>query len=159
MSRVARTLMTILATLGIALLIPVSTVVAAECSLTASPRTGVPGTEFVFTGNGFPLTTLSMTRGDGAPVVFDMSADLDAQGRFTLTPRDTDVGRWRAVAAGCADGAAIRVALPPTATAAPAEATTEDETTRLAGMTLLGVLFLGATALLLPRLTRAARSR
>ena len=70
------------------------------------------------------------------------------------------MGKWRAVAAGCDDTASIRVTLPPTATEARASTTTPppDDKMQFAGLTLLGVLFLGATALLLPRLTRAARA-
>lgn len=160
MNRVARTLSTILATIGLALLVPVSTVVAADaCSLTVSPRTGVPGTEFVFKGKGFTPTTLSLSRGDADPVVVDVSDATDDRLRFALVAQDVDVGRWRAKAAGCADTASIRVTLPPTSTAPTTIATAPDQTTQLAGMTLLGVLFLGTTALLLPRVTRAARSR
>ena len=80
--------------------------------------------------------------------------------RFELLAEDTNVGKWRAVAAGCDAAVSIRVTLPPTAT--EASATTPppppDDTMQLAGLTLLGVLFLAATALLLPRLTRAARA-
>jgi hypothetical protein len=160
MNRVARTLSTILATLGLALLVPASTIAAADCSLSASPRTGAPGTEFVFRGEGFSPTTLSLTRGDDAAVVVDVSDAVDESFRFALVAQDTDVGRWSAVAAGCEDTTSIRVTLPPTTTAdTSAMATAPDETAELAGMTLLGVLFLGATALLIPRLTRAARSR
>lgn len=156
MNRVARILSAIIATLGLALLVPVSTVVAADCSLSVSPRTGVPGTEFVFTGTGFTPTTLSLTRGDDAAVVIDVTGASNEE-LFTLVADDPDVGRWRAEAAGCEDTVSIRVTLPPTATEAPAAA--PDDTAELAGMTLLGVLFLGATALLIPRLTRAGRSR
>ena len=162
MNRVARTLSTILATLGLALLVPLSTVAAADCSLTVSPTTGVPGTEFVFKGKGFTPTTLTLTRGDEAPQV-DRRERRHRRRRSSsaLVAEDTDVGNWRAVAAGCEDAASIRVTLPPTATEARDhdDQPPPDDTAQLAGMTLLGVLFLGATALLLPRLTRAARSR
>ena len=67
MNRVARSLTTILAILGLALLMPVGSVAAADCSLTVSPKTGAPGTEFVFRGKGFTPTTLTLTRGDEAP--------------------------------------------------------------------------------------------
>jgi hypothetical protein len=160
MSRLARTLLTILATLGLALLLPIGTTMAADCSLTASPRTGAPGTEFVFKGKGFTPTTLTLTRGDETPQVVDVSGGSSTAFRFSLIAGDADVGKWHAVAEGCSDTVSIRVTLPPTTTSsAAAEAATTDDTTELAGMTLLGVLFLGATALLLPRLTRAARSR
>ncbi len=66
MSRVARTLSTVIATLGLALLLPLGTTSAADCTLTATPRTGAPGTEFVFKGTGFVPTTLSLTRGNEA---------------------------------------------------------------------------------------------
>ncbi len=160
MSRVARTLLTILATLGLALLLPVGTTTAAGCSLTATPRTGAPGTEFVFKGNGFTPTTLTLTRGSEPPQVIDVSGGSSTSFTFSLVASDPDVGKWHADAAGCRRTTAIRVTLPPTTTSsADATATATDDTTELAGVTLLGVLFLTATALLLPRLTRAARAR
>ena len=141
---------------------PVGTVAAADCSLTVSPKSGAPGTEFVFKGKGFTPTTLTLTRGDEAarrssPWAMAPSTPSSS----ASSPRTPTSGKWRAVADGCerhrqhprdpaAHGDRPR---PPQPTAAP---TTRPQ---LAGMTLLGVLFLGATALLLPRLTRAARSR
>jgi hypothetical protein len=159
MSRLARTLLTILATLGLALLLPIGTTMAADCSLTASPKTGAPGTEFVFKGKGFPATTLTLTRGDETPQVITVGDGSSTAFKFSLVAGDADVGKWRAVAEGCSDTVSIRVTLPPTTTSSAAAEPVTDDTTELAGMTLLGVLFLGATALLLPRLTRAARSR
>ena len=160
MSRVTRTLLTIIATLGLALLVPISSVVAADCSLTGSPKSGVPGTKFVFKGQGFAHTTLTLTRGHEDPQSTQVGDGTGNSFRFELVAGDIDVGRWTAVAEGCEDTASIRVTLPPTATEAPTTtASATDETAQLAGMTLLGVLFLGATALILPRLTRAARSR
>ena len=160
MNRVARTLTTILATLGLALLVPVSTVVAADCSLTVTPHSGVPGTQFVFKGKGFPPTTLTLTRGDEAPQSIPVGDGTGNSFKFALVAQDIDVGRWSAVADGCEDTAAMRVTLPPTTTATADTADApQDDTAQLAGMTLVGVLFLGATALFIPRLTRAARSR
>jgi hypothetical protein len=159
MNRVARSLTTILATLGLALLVPVGTVTAADCSLTVAPKTGNPGTEFVFKGKGFTPTTLTLTRGEEAPQVVDVSGPTGTSFKFSLVASDPDVGKWRAAAAGCSDVASIRVTLPPTATDSAVTTTPEpDDTPRLAGLTLLGVLFLGATALFLPRLTRVARA-
>jgi|GEM_PF-3441556 len=158
MSRVVRTLTTAIAALGFALLLPLGTVAAADCSLTVTPKTGVPGTEFVFKGKGFTPSTLSLTRGNEAPQVVDVSGP-DSTFTFKLVAGDPDVGKWRAVADGCAVVASIRVTLPPTATETTASAPAQDEQAQLAGLVLVGVLFLGATALLLPRLTRAARAR
>lgn len=159
MNRVARPLTTIVATLGFALLLPIAPVAAADCSLTASPKSGVPGTEFVFRGKGFTPTTLSLTRGDEPTQTVDVSGLSGSSFKFSLVAGDPDVGKWHAVAEGCADVASIRVTLPPTATETQFAASPTDDTTQLAGLTLLGVLFLGATALFFPRLTRAARSR
>ena len=160
MNRVARSLTTIMAILGLALLlVPVGSVAAADCSLTAAPKSGAPGTEFVFKGKGFTPTTLTLTRGDEDPQTVDVSGPTGSSFTFNLVAGDPDVGKWRAVAAGCDDAATIRVTLPPTATEASTTTTPPpDDTAQLAGLTLLGVLFLGATALLLPRLTRAARA-
>ncbi len=159
MNRVARSFVTILAIMGLALLMPVGSVAAADCSLTVSPKTGDPGTEFVFKGQGFTPTTLTLTRGSETPQVVDVSGPSGSSFKFSLVAGDPDVGKWHAVAAGCDAVASIRVTLPPTATDAAATTTPPaDDTTQLAGLVLLGVLFLGATALLLPRLTRAARA-
>jgi len=159
MNRVARSLTTILAMLGLALLMPVGSVAAADCSLTVAPKTGAPGTAFVFKGKGFTPTTLTLTRGTEAPQVVDVSGPTGSSFKFNLVADDSDVGKWSAVAAGCADVASIRVTLPPTATEASATTTPPpDDTTQFAGLLLLGILFLGATALFLPRLTRAARA-
>jgi hypothetical protein len=162
MNRVARSLTTILAILGLALLMPVSSVAAAGgCSLTVSPTSGPPGTGFVFRGKGFTPTTLIMTRGNEAPKTYDIpAADISGTSfRFPLLAEDPNVGKWRVRAAGCDDIANMRVTLPPTATQTETTTTPpQDDTTQLAGLTLLGVLFLGATALFLPRLTRAARA-
>ena len=115
----------------------------------------------MFKGKGFPPTTLTLTRGDEAPQTIPVGDGTGDSFKFSLVAQDIDVGRWRAVADGCEDTASIRVTLPPTTTAAAdtADDRRTDDTAELAGMTLLGVLFLGATALFLPRLTRAARSR
>ncbi len=156
MSRVARTLSTVIATLGLALLLPLGTTSAADCTLTASPRSGAPNTTFVFKGTGFTATTLSLTRGNEDPRVIDV---LSGPNTFKVFAEDTDVGKWTAVAEGCDASVSIRVTLPPTTTAATTQAPPSDENNQLAGLVLVGVLFLGATALLLPRLTRAARSR
>jgi hypothetical protein len=159
MSRVARTLSTIIATLGLALLLPLGTTSAADCTLTATPRSGAPGTEFVFKGNGFTPTTLSLKRGNEAAKVVDVSGGSSSSFTYQLIAEDEDVGKWRAVAEGCSDTVSVRVTLPPTTTAATTRTPPPDDNSQLTGLVLLGVLFLGATALLLPRLTRAARSR
>ena len=162
MNRVARSLPTIMATLGLAP--PGARRLGRRRRLLADrwrPRAARPGTEFVFKGQGFTPTTLTLTRGDEAPQVggreWPDRVPRSVQPRRGATRMS---GKWRAVAAGCADAASIRVTLPPTATEASATTTTPapDDTAQLAGLTLLGVLFLGATALLLPRLTRAARA-
>ena len=54
MNRVARTLTTILAILGLALLVPVGTVAAADCSLTVTPQIRRPGHRVRVQGQGVP---------------------------------------------------------------------------------------------------------
>lgn len=159
MDRLARLLLTILATLGLALLLPAQVVGAQDCSLTASPKSGVPGTEFVFKGQGFPPSTITLTRDGEAPVTVDVSDTSADSFRFSLVAEDSDVGKWHAVAEGCDASVSIRVTLPPTATAPTPPPADQGDTMQLAGLILLGVLFLSATALLLPRLTRATRGR
>ncbi len=159
MSRVARTLSTVIATLGLALLLPLGTTSAADCTLSATPKSGAPGTAFVFKGKGFTPTTLSLTRGNEAAQVVDVSGGSSSSFTFQLVAGDPDVGKWTAVADGCDASVSIRVTLPPTTTAATTPAPPPDDSNQLAGLVLVGILFLGATALLLPRMTRAARSR
>ncbi len=159
MSRLACILTTIVATMGLALLVSVGTVSAADCSLTVSPRSGAPGTKFVFTGEGFQPTTLTLTRGDETPRVIAIDDTEATSFQTSLIADDSEVGRWSAVAAGCDDATSMRVTLPPTATASSVPPTRSEDTTQLAGLILLGVLFLSVIAVLLPRLTRAARSR
>jgi len=159
MNRVARSLMTTMAILGLVLLMPVGSVAAAHCSLTVSPRTGPTGTAFVFKGTGFTPTTLTIAHGSETPQVVDVSGSKGSSLKYSLIADAMAVGDWHVVAAGCADVASIRVTLPPTATEAAAATTAPpDDTSQLEGLTLLGVLFLAATALFLPRLTRAARA-
>src|SRR4249919_2904664 len=95
MNRVARSLTTILATLGLALLVPVGSVAAADCSLTVAPKSGAPGTEFVFKGKGFTPTTLTLTRGHESPQVVDVSGPTGTSFTFSLVAGDADVGKWR----------------------------------------------------------------
>ncbi len=157
MSRTASSLVTILAIIGLVIAVPAAAAAAETCSVTATPRQGEPGTRFVIKGSGFTPTTVTLTRGDEEPRVVDVSTDGDSF-RFALIAAEADAGRWRIKAAGCDDTTAIRVTLPPTATETVIVAE-PDRSTDLAPALLLGVLFLGSAALILPRLTRAGRSR
>ncbi|MBX3030510.1 MAG: hypothetical protein KF809_10140 [Chloroflexi bacterium] len=157
MSRIASPLLSLLAVLGLVLVLPVAAVAADACTVTVSPRTGEPGTRFVIRGQGFTPSTITLTRGDEEPRTIDVSGDQDSF-RVGLIAAEADTGRWRVRAEGCSDTASLRVTLPPTATESVVTGE-QDRTTELAAAVLLAVLFLGSTALLLPRLTRAARSR
>lgn len=156
MSRIVCSFLTLLTIVGLAIALPAAAA-AADCTVTASPRQGEPGTRFVIRGSGFTPSTITLTRSGEEPRVIDVSGDPDSF-RVALIAAEADTGRWRIHAEGCSDTASIRVTLPPTATESTV-AVTQDRTSELAAAVLLAVLFLGSTALLLPRLTRAARSR
>jgi hypothetical protein len=157
MSRFASTLLSLLTIVGLVIALPAAAVAADACTVTASPRQGEPGTRFVIRGSGFAPSTITLTRGDEEPRVIDVSGEPDSF-RVALIAAEADAGRWRIEAEGCTDTASIRVTLPPTATESTVT-TTQDRTSELDAAVLLAVLFLGSAALLLPRLTRAVRSR
>ena len=130
-----------------------------DCSLTVTPRSGPPGTQFVFTGTGFTSTSMTLTRQGEPPRTLDLTADTDP---FTvkLIGGEGDAGKWHAVAEGCSKGTTFRVTLPPTATSLNAgSGSTEDRSPVIAAFGLLAMLFLGVTTFLLPRVARSIRAR
>ena len=151
------------ASLAGALFITLLAPVAAQgaCSLTVSPKEGAPGTAFVFTGSGFTTTTLTFSQAGAQPRSIPVT-DTSAPFTVRLIAGVGDVGRWRAVAEGCADRAVFQVSLPSTATAAAATIATTpgapDRIPALAAFVVLAVLFLACTAVMLPRITRAPRA-
>ena len=97
---------------------------------------------------GGPTKTVSVTPGDSDSFTIRLVA---GQG---------DTGSWKATAIepdGCRASASFSVGLPPTATV---EASDDGlRGAALAGFAALGVLFVGASVVVLPRVTRNARSR
>lgn len=147
--------------LAVMLLLLVAVPVAAQndCSLTVTPKNGPPGTEFKFTGTGFTSTSMTLTRQGDEPRTLELADGATDPFTVKLIGGEGDVGRWRAVAEGCSHGATFRVTLPPTATQDVPSGTSEDRTPAVAAFGLLAMLFVGASAMLLPRVARSLRSR
>jgi hypothetical protein len=154
-----------IATAVLALIVVFAPVAAADdCKLTVKPQHGPPGTQFVFTGRGFTPTVLRLKQ-DGRPAK-SLDLSLGDQDPFTikLLAGEKDTGRWRATATdtsspdGCSASTTFRVTLPSTATVAAGIADT-DRTPVIAALGLLALVFVVASATLLPRIARAAGSR
>ncbi len=133
---------------------------ASTCTLSVSPASGPPGTEFVFSGSGYTPTRLTLRQPGKDPRVTELSLNGADPFTISLVATDKDSGHWTAVASipgtDCAGAAAITVTLPPTATAG---ASTDSQTgnQRLAvlfGMSCLITLFLFATRFFHGRFTQ-----
>jgi hypothetical protein len=151
--------------LGVLLLTAMATAVqagSAACTLSVTPESGPPGTEFVFSGSGYTPTTLTLTQGDKPPRVVPLDLGSADPFTFPLVATQSDVGRWKVVAStddpACAGMAVIKVTLPPTATVdAPAPLRVNQAPT-IAAFAGLAVLFLVSTQLLF-RGSRVRRRR
>jgi hypothetical protein len=124
-----------------------------DCTLSVTPASGPPGTQFTFSGSGYTPTELRLTRDGAEPKV----VPLDLQGAdpfmVQLIAGKGDEGRWKAVASvddtACQGVAFIRITLPSTATAEPAATSTD--LPELAALTGLAVLFLVTAAVFVRR--------
>lgn len=131
---------------------------AGTCTLSVSPASGPPGTQFVFTGSGYTPTKLTLTKDGAKPKVIDLN--LGTQDPFTIkiVAANGDVGRWKAAAqvdgSGCVGTASIHVTLPSTATAPATGDTAGDRTAEMAAFAALALVFMAATALLYRRTDR-----
>jgi len=163
-TRIAHSL-ALLSTLGLLLLtlVAASPVLAqgnADCSLAVKPSHGAPGTQFAFSGSGYAPTRIVLKRAGGptktVPVTPGDSADLTVR----LVAGQGDTGTWKATAiepGGCSASVSFTVGLPSTSTVAG-----PDDGMRgaaLAGFAALGGMFVLASVVILPRVTRNARSR
>lgn len=143
--------------LGLLLLATVAPAVqaaASACTLSVTPASGPPGTQFVFSGQGYTPTTLTLTR-DGKPPR-TLPLNLGGADPFTIpfVAADGDVGRWKVVASvegsSCAGTAAIKVTLPSTSTStstldAAAPPVAANQAPGIAAFAGLAVLFLVST--------------
>ena len=131
-----------------------------DCTLTVKPKQGGPGTEFVFSGSGYSPTRIVL-RQDGGPTK-TVAVTPDDSDSFTirLVAGKGDTGDWRATAVepdACRASASFTVGLPPTSTV---ESTDDGlRGAAMAGFAALGGLFVAASVVVLPRVTRNARSR
>ncbi len=129
-----------------------------ECTLSVKPKNGGPGTEFLFSGTGAP-TKLVLRLAGGPTKTVTVTPDEDDTFSIRLVAGKEDTGQWKATAIEpdvCRASASFTVGLPPTATA---EGEDGLRGAALAGFAALGGLFVAASVVVLPRLTRNARSR
>lgn len=131
-----------------------------DCSMSVKPKSGGPGTEFVFTGSGFEPSRIVL-RQDGGPA---KTVSVTPSGSDTFEVRlvagKGDTGPWKATAIEpdvCRASVSFSVGLPSTATVDPSDDGSRGAA--LAGFAALGGLFVAAGVVVLPRLTRNARSR
>lgn len=160
-TRIGRSL-ALLPSLGLLALAISAAPVAAQddCSLSVKPKSGGPGTEFVFTGSGFEPSRIVL-RQDGGPA---KTVSVTPSGTDTFEVRlvagKGDTGPWKATAIEpdvCRASVSFSVGLPSTATVDPSDDGLRGAA--LAGFAALGGLFVAAGVVVLPRLTRNARSR
>jgi hypothetical protein len=129
------------------------------CSIRVKPREGGPGTEFQFSGTGYAPTRLVLRREDGTTRNVEIIPEEDSFS-IALIAGPKDTGAWRATAvepAGCRASARFSVGLPPTSTEAVPADGGQDVT--LLGLAALGGLFVAASVVAIPRVTRSARTR
>lgn len=135
---------------------------AATCTLSVTPESGPPGTEFIFSGSGYTPTALKLTQGDRPPRVVPLDLGSEDPFSFPLIATQADVGRWKVVASAddpaCAGTAVIRVTLPSTATVDAAAPVVANHAPAIAAFAGLAMLFLVSTGLLL-RGSRIRRRR
>jgi hypothetical protein len=129
-----------------------------DCSLTVTPRSGEPGTQFAIRGEGFYTNRIRLSRAGGTPRTMPVTSERDSF-VVRLVADEPDAGRWRVSAKGCRETASLSVTLPPTATVAAEPARAEDRTPAIAAFAALGGLFLVSSILLVRRGTRPGTSR
>lgn len=160
-TRLGRSL-ALLPSLGLLLFAVAATPVVAQddCTLTVKPKSGSPGTEFVFSGSGYSPTRIVLKQPGGPTKTVSVTPGADDSFTIRLVAGQGDTGSWKATAIepeGCRASASFSVGLPSTATV---DATDDGlRGAALAGFAALGVLFVGASVVVLPRVTRNARSR
>jgi len=142
--------------LGLFLLTAVSPAVqagSAACTLSVTPVSGPPGTQFIFSGSGYTPTTLTLTQDGRPPRVLPLDLASADPFQIPLVAAQSDVGKWHVVAStddpACAGMAVIKVTLPPTSTLdAPAAPIVANHGPAIAAFAGLAVLFLVSTQLL-----------
>jgi hypothetical protein len=131
-----------------------------DCSLDVKPKHGAPGTEFVFSGRGYAPTRIVLKRDGGPTKTVSVTPGDGADFTIRLVAGQGDAGTWKATAiepGGCKASASFNVGLPPTSTiGGPDDGT---RSAALVGFAALGGLFVLASVVVLPRVTRNARSR
>ena len=160
-TRIGRSLV-LLPSLGLLVLTIAAAPVAAQddCAMSVKPKSGGPGTEFVFAGSGFEPTRIVLRQADGPAKTVTVTPSDTGEFEVRLVAGKGDTGAWRATAVEpgvCRASASFSVGLPPTSTVDPAEDGMRGAA--LAGFAALGGLFVAAGVVVLPRLTRNARSR
>jgi hypothetical protein len=156
MTRPGRRMGTVVLAFGILLLTAMSPAVqaaSAACTLSVTPASGPPGTEFTFTGSGYTPTTLTLTQEGKPPRVVPLDLGNADPFSIPLVAKQSDVGKWKVVASipdtECGGSAVIRVTLPPTDTLGAPQPTFVNDAPTIAAFVGLAVLFLVSTHLLL----------
>jgi hypothetical protein len=130
-----------------------------DCVLSVKPRNGGPGTEFVFTGSGYSPTRIVLKREGGTSRTVDVTPGAEDAFTIRLIAGKDDTGSWKATAIEpdvCRASVVFSVGLPPTSTPGAAA---DDPAPALAGLAALGLVFVLSSFVILPRVTRSARSR
>ena len=163
-TRIAHSL-AVLSSLGLLLLVlaaasPALAQGSTDCALSVKPKHGGPGTEFVFSGSGYSPTRIVLKRDGGPTKTVQVTPGDSADFTVRLIAGQNDTGTWKATAiepAGCKASASFSVGLPSTSTIDGAD--DGMRSAALVGFAALGGLFVLASAVVLPRMTRNARSR
>jgi hypothetical protein len=160
-TRIGRSLV-LLPSLGLLALTLVAAPVAAQddCTMSVKPKNGGPGTEFVFSGSGFEPSRIVLRQADGPAKTVTVTPSGTGDFEVRLVAGKDDTGAWKAIAIEpgvCRASVGFSVGLPPTSTIGPSDDGLRGAA--LAGFAALGGLFVAAGVVVLPRLTRNARSR
>jgi hypothetical protein len=116
MKRLIGATMASVISLGLILGLSVASVAAQdECVLTVEPAEAPAGDQFVLSGSGYTPEKLSLQRGGGEPVTFDLSLGDADPFEIPIGSKTGDEGLWQAVAfdedTGCNARAHFRVTL------------------------------------------------
>jgi hypothetical protein len=128
---------------------------SAACTLSVTPESGPPGTEFVFSGSGYTPTTLTLRQDGKPPRVVPLDLGTADPFSIPLLATQSDVGKWKVVAStdnpACSGIAEIKVTLPSTATIDAPDPALPNQDPAIAAFAGLAVLFLVSTQLLYRR--------
>jgi hypothetical protein len=129
-----------------------------DCSLTVTPRSGQPGTQFTIRGRGLNPDHVTLRRHDGATRTIPV-ASRGASFAVRVIADAPDAGRWRVSAGGCRQAAALRVSLPATSAAMSGAEPNIDRSLPILALASMGGLLLVSGVMLVRPGTRRVPSR